>query len=388
MTFNITNMAYNKKEIFIEKAIKKHGNKYDYSITEYINSEIKIKFICPFHGVVEQTPATHLRTCGCPKCGKTCRKDFDYFLKKANKIHNYKYSYKKFEYINKRQKIDIICPIHGKFTQSIDSHLNKHGCYKCGVIATHQNKITKIDFIKKSKMIHKNKYNYSFVDFSKYKNNTHKVLIYCKEHGFFYQSVNQHVAGHGCSICGKNKAIDKKEFLNRTNKIFGDLYDYSSIFEINNSKDIINVICKKHGPFRIKVFNHIRGSGCPHCILKSQTILYNKLKKEINEEFLFEVNKLTIPWIGLQRFDIYMPKYNIAIEYNGVQHYKPVKAFGGKENFLIRNKKDEQKRKLCKENNCFLFEVKYDYTEDDFKQLVLNINNIINDFKFKQNEIN
>lgn len=34
-------------------------------------------------------------------------------------------------------------------------------------------------------------------------------------------------------------------------------------------------------------------------------------------------------WLGKQRFDIYIPKYNIAIEYNGEQHYKPIARFGG-----------------------------------------------------------
>jgi hypothetical protein len=44
---------------------------------------------------------------------------------------------------------------------------------------------------------------------------------------------------------------------------------------------------------------------------------------------LFEVNKNVIPWIENQRIDIYFPKYNIAIEYNGEQHYIPIEHFGG-----------------------------------------------------------
>lgn len=55
-------------EKFISKALKVHGNKYDYFLSKYINSSTKIKIICPIHGVFEQMPNNHLRGCGCPKC--------------------------------------------------------------------------------------------------------------------------------------------------------------------------------------------------------------------------------------------------------------------------------------------------------------------------------
>lgn len=57
-------------EQFIEKARKIHGNKYDYSLVEYKKNSIKVKIICPKHGVFEQTPVTHLRGSGCRRCTK------------------------------------------------------------------------------------------------------------------------------------------------------------------------------------------------------------------------------------------------------------------------------------------------------------------------------
>ena len=57
------------KAQFIEKAKKKHGDKYDYSQVEYVNNHTKIKIICPVHNGSYQTPAQHLRGSGCPKCG-------------------------------------------------------------------------------------------------------------------------------------------------------------------------------------------------------------------------------------------------------------------------------------------------------------------------------
>ena len=42
--------------IFIEKARKVHGDKYDYSKAEYINASTKVCIICPEHGEFWQTP--------------------------------------------------------------------------------------------------------------------------------------------------------------------------------------------------------------------------------------------------------------------------------------------------------------------------------------------
>ena len=53
---------------FIEKAKKVHGDKYDYSKVEYVNSHSKVCIICPKHGEFWQNPNGHLRGHGCPKC--------------------------------------------------------------------------------------------------------------------------------------------------------------------------------------------------------------------------------------------------------------------------------------------------------------------------------
>ena len=56
------------RECFIEKAREVHGNKYDYSLVEYVNAHKKIVVSCPDHGDFEQTPNIHLRGSGCPGC--------------------------------------------------------------------------------------------------------------------------------------------------------------------------------------------------------------------------------------------------------------------------------------------------------------------------------
>ena len=59
---------------FIEKAKSVHGDKYDYTLTDYINNRTKVCIICPIHGKFEQTPKDHLKGCGCPLCFSERRK--------------------------------------------------------------------------------------------------------------------------------------------------------------------------------------------------------------------------------------------------------------------------------------------------------------------------
>lgn len=58
------------RDEYIEKAIKVHGDKYDYSKVEYVNAKVKICIICPIHGEFWQAPFNHLRGDDCPKCAK------------------------------------------------------------------------------------------------------------------------------------------------------------------------------------------------------------------------------------------------------------------------------------------------------------------------------
>lgn len=122
---------------FLKKAVKIHNNKYDYNLVEYKNCKIKVKIICPTHGVFEQMPDSHLQGKGCKKCrielvGKINSTSQEQFIEKANRIHNFKYDYSKSIYCGDRCKMIIICPKHGEFLQAAGDHYNNKGCKKCG----------------------------------------------------------------------------------------------------------------------------------------------------------------------------------------------------------------------------------------------------------------
>lgn len=192
------------KEQFIEKAKQVHGDKYNYELVEYKNTDTKVKIICPIHGVFEQSPYNHAnRGRGCPKCANEHRNDnrklsLDGFIKKAQKVHGTFYDYSLVEYKNNKTKVKIICPEHGVFEQTPDNHLSGQGCPYCSGNV----RMTKEEFICRASKVHGNKYDYSEID---YKNNRTKVKIICPEHGPFYVSPWSHLNGHECPECGKLK---------------------------------------------------------------------------------------------------------------------------------------------------------------------------------------
>lgn len=116
--------------------IEIHGQKYDYSKSIYLNAKTKVIITCPVHGDFFQTPDSHIRKSGCPKCKIDNARIINMsnkfeFENKALIIHENKYNYSKFNYVSSRYKSIIICPIHGDFLTNANDHLSGCGCPKC-----------------------------------------------------------------------------------------------------------------------------------------------------------------------------------------------------------------------------------------------------------------
>ena len=77
-------------------------------------------------------------------------------------------------------------------------------------------------------------------------------------------------------------------------------------------------------------------------------------------------------WLGRQSLDLYIPSLQTAIEYQGIQHYRPVEFFGGQEALLQRQELDETKRRLCGEHGVRLIEWSYDIepTDKNVRELI------------------
>jgi hypothetical protein len=288
------------------------------------------------------------------------------FVEEAKKIHGNKYDYSKVEYINKRTKVCIICPIHGEFWQRPNDHLKGCGCYECGRKNCTGKKVDTNSFINEAKKIHGNKYDYSK---TKYINSKTKVCIICPEHGEFWQIPSAHTSGQGCPKCktykiGKNK-YNTEIFINLSKKIHGNKYDYSKTKYIN-SKTKVCIICPEHGEFWQEASRHLMGDNCPKCKNSSLENSIIKLLSSNNIKFINGCNKTVLPWIERQHLDFYLPDYNVAIECQGLQHFKKIDFFGGESNFIELRKRDINKLKKCKEHNIKLLY----YTEDNYEEFL------------------
>lgn len=263
------------------------------------------------------------------------RKQYRYtneiFLEKAKETHGEKYDYSETNYINKRTKVKIKCPIHGEFMQAPMNHIHGQGCPECGKIVAQKREMpcknkrkTKEEFQKDIKQIYGGKYEV----LGDYVNNKTKILMYChnknkdgKEHGEFYAKPNDLICGHGCHRCVHSKLEDTIETF-----------------------------------------------------LISENIEYETQKK--------------FPWLGKQSMDFYIPQFKIAIECQGKQHFEPVDFKGegkekAKQNFSKILKNDKKKNEACTNHN-----IKILYFTDNQNYYGQNYNyNLFFDTKFLLNEI-
>jgi len=197
---------YQRTKNFITKSKKLHNNKYDYSEVNYKNADTKVTIICPIHGSFSQKPLKHYNHGhGCPKCGGTNKPSTDEFIKKVREVHSDKYNYVLVNYKSSLEKIQIVCPVHGVFTQTPKYHLRGHGCPDCGGVP----KITTKRFITRSTVLHNAKYDYSLVDYKSY---IEKVTIICPVHGKFKQMPMVHFRGGGCPKCNMPGIYSEKLF--------------------------------------------------------------------------------------------------------------------------------------------------------------------------------
>ena len=308
-------MTYNQltTEIFIERANKIHGNKFDYSKVNYVNSKTKVCIICPIHGEFWQKPYSHLNGRGCNLCSKPVH-DTESFIRESKKIYGNKYDYSKVQYVDAKTKVCIICPKHGEFWVTPNNHLRGRGCYNCGR-----------------------------------------------------------------EVCAKKQSLSTQQFIDKAREVHGDKYDYSKANYTNNHTEVC-IICPIHGEFWQKPMKHLSGHGCPKCSESKLETMVRVMLEENNIEYIQECGYDTFKWLKKQRFDFYLPKYNIAIECQGEQHYFPV-SFGCLSESAVRErlkniiKYDKRKKEGCEKNGIKLLyftteNLKKDNEFTDLKELL------------------
>ena len=194
-------MRKSNTEEFIKKAKFIHGNKYDYSLVQYLNNKTKVEIICNIEGHKNfmQTPDAHINIGnGCPEC-KKCKLSYstDTFIKKANKVHSNYYTYQSTVYTLAGNAVTVTCPVHGDFSVRANQHLAGQICMKCDIA----NKTKSVEeYLLEAAAIHNDKYDYSLVNYTTSKE---QIRIVCPMHGEFKQRASDHLAGASCPSCAK-----------------------------------------------------------------------------------------------------------------------------------------------------------------------------------------
>ena len=307
-------------------------------------------------------------------------------IKRIRAVHGDSYDLSRVAYINKRTKVVVGCKNHSPtlyFETSVEQLFRGQGCFKCGKIKAGKTRRTSFsDFIKQAEKNHPEVYWKRYtVDKSTYKHTGEKVRVHCSEHDISWDIIaNAFKTGQGCRACSYEKtAIARRlplaEILERAKILHGNKYDYSKAKQPENQIDEIIVICPKHGEFESIVGNHIHPdirSGCPICNAsrgeKKLSIYFKSKVIRYETQKMFEGLKLE----GNLKCDFYIPDYNVVIEYNGRQHYEPVKAFGGEKEFKKTVKRDKIKKKYCLDNGIRFEVIKYDEDIEERLESIFN----------------
>ncbi len=290
------------------------------------------------------------------------------YIQKAISVHGNKFNYELVEYTGCFGKIKIICLLHGVFEQSAVSHIRGAGCKLCNGGVS----INTEEFIIRAQLKHGDRYDYNLV---KYIGGEIKVKIICKLHGIFEQKASAHLFGKGCHDCANNKKLNNEEFIIRAQLKHGDVYDYTLV-SYKNSKGKVLIVCKIHGDFYQSVCNHLAGNGCPHCrSSKGERKIIDFLNKH-NIIFIHQHSYEDCRNIKKLKFDFYLPEYDILIEYDGAQHFRVVKRFGGEEGFNKRKRNDTKKNKYADEKNVKLLRIAhfdFDNIEKILEDMLLSV---------------
>ncbi len=301
-------------------------------------------------------------------------KSTEQFIQEAKLLHP-EYDYSLVEYKNAKTKVKIICPVHKEFRIKPNDFLMGHSCKQCGVERRAEKRAKSTEqFIQEAKLIHP-EYDYSLAE---YKNVETKVKILCPKHGLFEINPSDLLNNKGCKQCGVERRAEKqskpqKQFIQEA-KLLHPEYDYSLV-EYKNTKMKVKILCPKHGLFEIKPNNLLIGQGCPKCASSKGESSIRKILLENSIKFKEQYRikncrkKLPLP------FDFAVLNENNSvvclIEFQGIQHFTPIKHFGGIRKFSTQQENDKIKRDYCNKNNLPLIEVRYcDNVEEKIKEIL------------------
>lgn len=320
----------------------RHGDRYKYDPSSYINQKTNMRMQCEEHGWFLRTPIDHSRLgYGCRQCsykevGKSKRITWDNFLERANELHEHGYQYiEPKDFTGYQCTIDIICPTHGTFRQKVTHHLSGSGCPECGQLKSGIKNIRKIEngtrgkytleeYLKTLPDDYKERFDYHE---TLYDGKDIKLKILCKEHNeFFWKYPDKHrKSSTGCSQClreSKRSIIPKSLFFERCFKKHGDtyIYDEDSYKGSHARLGYYCTICNSQVT-QLAYSHENLSNGCPNC---KSTKGEREIRSFVEEQL--DIYPITNDRKTLKNreLDFYFPDRKFAIEFNGTYYHSEI----------------------------------------------------------------
>ena len=381
------NTLRKRTEEFFKRCEKKHADKFDYSETVFDTLDGTIEYVCPKHGHQEMQARLHLGEEGCRECALEVKIELlkfykdqkqtaarENFKQKASKKHKDFYDYNQVDYVNNTTLIDIICPIHGQFSQQPSNHLMGAGCEACGIARRADKKRKSLeDFIAEAKAVHGDTFDYRNF---KYETTHTPGIIICSnpDHKPTPITPAHHLGGQGCSECGeegrdrwrRSSGHDTESWIAKARELHGDRYDYNQS-EYTGYDCAITIKCAEHGLFVLEpAHQHIeteRRRGCGECATRESThsMAIGQWLTEKGYNFIKEWSHPECRDVKVLRFDYFLPDFNACIEYDGEQHFR-LGPWGHDEEdiqfrFIKGRRRDAIKSLWCIDNSVRLVRV-------------------------------
>ena len=147
-----------------------------------------------------------------------------------------------------------------------------------------------------------------------------------------------------------------REFVKKARLKHGYKYKYNKVGTYKNNKTKVNIVCPKHGMFRQRPKDHLRGHGCPLCNEYKLELMTANALSALGIEYQ---RRIRPQWMHGLELDVFIPSLNVAIECQGIQHFQPVEHFGGEEGYIQRVSHDKMKKEFCQQQNVTLYIITY-----------------------------
>lgn len=353
---------------FISEVYDLVGNEYTF-LENYVNSstKIKVKHNCRLCGNHEYStkPNSFLRGNRCPKCSKLKRKGKSYSKFTLDDWNNHFEKNLKGEYeqLTKYEGLrnDITLkhkPCGSILTIQANNFKRGKPCRYCSQKKTNaQQRKTHEEFCKEVETLGCKE----FEVIEQYKGNHEPIKLrhtVCDNE--FLVAPNDFKKGQRCPSCSVLKRrLSQEDWENRVSELTGSEYTFLEKYKGNSTK--IKVRHEKcDNIYSVKPNNYLSGYRCPICkaSIGEQLIAKYLNKKEITfiPQYYFDDLKGDK---GHLRYDFYLPYHNILIEYNGMQHYKPIDFFGGVKTFNKQVKRDKIKKEYAKSKGIVLLDIPF-----------------------------